>query len=553
MSDLLNSQVVDPFKKAIAPFHKTPVQRDAARLVAALGLGSTLFGGGAALALNARRANERKLLDEETAKAVLPVHIYNKPKEKKKEASAASIAAKAALPVIGVGGIAAGIAKANHDRSKIPADAPAKPTAGFLTRLINTLPGGKSLAKESQRITDLPGTIRGEYAENPLMVPWAIPAGVGLGMGGLLTGYMGVNAVGDALAKRRLKKKRDKAKLMLEDALTNEQQSKMGAALEEFVTTADEIVPQMKEAFLGGFSPTEGYLSLLGLGMVGGAGLGAYRGYSEASQKHRLSALKQIRNLQLAKRRREELTLVPDNEDSPSSDVTLPNASEDDSVKAAGLDRLLLAGLKQFPRMGRAGLNAIKTSPKPIMKGLRAAGGAMKSNPVSTGLIGGGVAAEGLGAVLDSNHSSFLGDRWWRPSNLVMDRFRERKPMIDADGNPIYGTHRTWNITPGETRQREWSSNPFAGMGNAKTWWPSDLLRNWEGFGYRFRKDNTPMHQVVQLKTTRPENLADGLSSEAAGTRRMNALLHEQLNKRGSVTELLDGLDRTATSTSAHN
>lgn len=96
----------------VEPFRRTEPQREAARMLGRLGIGSVGFGSMAAALMMARRKNERKLLDEEKAKAMLPIPVYVESDESgyEKSASVRGKAIAAGLGLLGLGTTAAGIA-----------------------------------------------------------------------------------------------------------------------------------------------------------------------------------------------------------------------------------------------------------------------------------------------------------------------------------------------------------------------------------------------------------------------------------------------------------
>lgn len=511
----------DPLKRIerlvgpwVEPFRRTGPQRDAARMLGRLGLGSLGFGSMAAALMMARRKNERKLLDEEKAKAMLPIPVYVQPGEtgNGKSASVRGKAIATGLGLLGLGTTAAGIAYGNDGRDGRDLSNPAARVFNTATGMI---PGGGAIRAEQQRYLDLPGTIRGEHAKSFANVPWFVPGALGVSLLGLGAGYGGVNAAGDFLAKRRLERKKRKAKKVFDEALRNEQQSKLGAALEEFVTACEEAAPTIKESSL-----LEWYLALLGTAGVAGGMAGAYNGYQGAAQKHRLSALKRIRRLQLAKRRNEELSLVPEiiplpgpTRKSEGSDQSAEKSDESEeraivpSSKSADLVRSLAKGLfsgarnlggKAMRGTGTAARQAAKVPPYLIRK-----------QPVTTATIGGLGAAEGLGR-LDDRYPFSPGD--WKPSNWIFNRFAENQPLRDSNGSPIRGTRRLYSADPNDHAEMKWSWNPFSER----------------GFGWRFRREEQPRRRVLVTDARAPiTELVKKTNPTITMRRRMNERFYD--------------------------
>ena len=448
----------------LTPLQKTDQQQEAARIVGQIGLGSLGFGGAAAALMMLRRKNERALLDEEKAKALLPVPIYTQEETERKQASIKGKSIAAGLGALGLGGTVAGLYYGNDGKDGVEAPNP-------VSRVFNTatgfMPGGQALREEQQRYLDLPGTIRGEHATSFANVPWFAPGAIGASILGLGAGYAGVNALGDFLAKRKLERKKRYAQKMFEAALQSEQRSKLGTALDEFISVCEASAPSIKEA-----SMLEWYLALLGTAGVAGGMAGAYNGYHGATQSHRLAALKKIRQLQLAKRRSEELSLIP--VPTPISQ-TADSTNESDEQKTADLVKTLAKPLwkgikgavKRTTQMVPATARTISKVPQYLMK----------EQPITTLTAGGLLGAEGLGRIADHYHSP-LGQ--WKPSAWVFNRFADNQPLQDAKGNPIWGTRRLYSRDPNDFAEMKWSWNPLAER----------------GFGWRFRKDQTPRRHV---------------------------------------------------------
>ena len=322
-------------------------QRDAFKNIGIAG-GVTLgVGGLAGLMMNLRRKHEKRLLDEEAAKATLAVPIYSSPQKGKKKKAASVGDFVEALHIPG--------AKSVYDTvSGIP---------GYLYN------AGKSAIEfgntEKDHLLNFTDTLKGSNAKSYGQVPWFWPLALGGSMAGLAAGYHGVNSISDAWSRRKLKKKRDEAKRMVEEALRAEQNSKLGSALEEFVSAADAVMPQTKEASL-----LQAYLAMMLTTAGLGAGLGAYNGYRTATQAQRLGALNKVRAAQLANRRREDLMLVPQGEqEEEDSEVSLPNSSAEEkqgSVKTALIPQLARAAMiAGKPVMGLARLGS-RVLPKAV-------------------------------------------------------------------------------------------------------------------------------------------------------------------------------------------
>ena len=351
------SRLTDTLRKSVEPFQRTEAQRDAARALGTLGLTSLGFGGAAALAMSLRRKNERKLLDEQRARALLHVPVYDEASGDKSEKRAffpwntvgrgwKALAPKPLAPlvknhwgkglgILGGGGLAvAGLASEPQVADGQGEANPFRRAWNDASGLASHIPGiggvVDGLRDEKTKLTDLAATIRGEHATNFPSVPWFVPGAVATTMLGLGGGYTGVNAITDSLAKRKLTRKKKKAKESLEAALAAEQHSKLGAVMNAFIDACEEAAPSVKEASL-----VEWYLAALGAAAMSGGMAGAYNGYQEAGQKHRLAALNRIRHLQLAKRRNEDLMLVPEPRSFPDSSA--PEQEEGREPKSAGM------------------------------------------------------------------------------------------------------------------------------------------------------------------------------------------------------------------------
>lgn len=464
------------------PFQKTQPQRDAARILGKIGIGSLGFGAGAAALMMLRRKNEQKLLDEEKAKAQLhvPVFVPVDENRKKKEASAGRKAIAVGLGLLGLGSTAAGIAYANDGKD-------GKDSANPAARVFNTatgiIPGGQAFRDEQDRYLDLPGTIRGDHAKSYENVPWFAPGVLGVSLLGLGAGYGGINALGNMAAKWKLERKKKKAKKMHEDALMGEYRSKLGSVLDEYVTLCEELAPSVKEA-----SMLEWYLALLGTAGVAGGLAGTYNGFQGAKQKHRLTALKKIREMQLAKRRSEELHLVPDyrplppEKADPEKKPERPTDEElDDDItvpqqKSADLIRQLAKGLWRGTKyLGGKTVKGVSGTSRQAAKVPRYLA---KEQPLTTATVGGLLAAEGAGRVAD-HYGSPLGQ--WKPSQWITNRFMENQPLTDANGNPVWGTRRLYSGDPNDFAEMKWSWNPLSER----------------GFGWRFRKQPRPRRRVL--------------------------------------------------------
>ncbi len=487
----------------LEPFTRTQPQRDAARMLGRIGVGSLGFGGAAAALMMLRRKNERKLLDEEKAKATLAIPVYAPASEPaRKNASVRSKAVAAALGALGLGSATAGILYGNTGTD-------GKDSANPASRVFNTVsglvPGGHVLREEQDRYLDLPGTIRGEHAKSYPNVPWFAPGALGVSLLGLGTGYAGVNALGNYVAKRRLEKKRDKAKKLFDESLRVEQQSKLGTALEEFVTACERCAPSVKEA-----SMLEWYLALLGTAGVAGGMAGTYNGYNSAAQKHRLAALKKIRQMQLAKRRNEELTLVPQPipiEGQAGTPAPSDGAENDDPLrKSADLVRDMVKGLW---RGGKYLYQGAKTTlPAAGRRAAKVPKYLIEKQPWTTATVGGLAAAEGAGHLAD-RYGSPLGR--WKPSTWVFNRFADNQPLRDGEGNPRWGTRRLYSADPNDFAEMKWSWNPFSER----------------GFGWRFRREPRPRRQVLVTDQQPITELAKKSNPSITMRRKMNERFYD--------------------------
>jgi len=505
----------------IEPFRRTEPQRDAAHLLGRIGLGSLGFGGTVATLMMIRRANERKLLDEEKAKAQLKVPVYVTGKDtRRKTASAWTKGVAASLGLLGLGGTAAGLAYANDGTD---GKRSANPAARVFNTATGLIPGGQMLREEQDRYLDIPGTIRGEYAKSLTNVPWFVPGAFGVTLLGMGAGYKGVNALGNFMARRRLEQERDRAKKEFEQALDSEAESKLGAALDEFVTACEQCAPSIKEA-----SMLEWYLALLGTAGVLGGITGAYNGYSNSTQKDRLATLNKVREMQLAKRRNEELSLVPqhirfqrgmeDFEEIPHGYGRTPYDDDDDDYdyddddnpyhglyrKKADLVRTMAKGAWQggkhllggLPRVGRAAA----TVPKYLVK----------NQPLTTLAAGGLLGAEGMGHIADR-----YGSPWgrWKPSTWVFNRFADNQPLRDAQGNPVWGTRRLYSADPNDFTEMKWGWNPFSER----------------GFGWRFRREPVPRRRVAVPDTPSITELVRKSNPSITMRRKMNERFYDYI------------------------
>jgi len=539
------SALSDTAKKTIEPFQRTQVQRDAAKALGLLGVTTLGFGGAAALAMSLRRKNERKLLDEQRARALLHVPVYDEtPAEKRAFFPWNTVGNgwKALKPIhlppivknhwgkglgiLGGGGLAvAGLATEPQNTEGQGDASPFRRVWNDASGLASKIPGVggvvDGLRDEKRKLMDLPATIRGEHAGNIPSVPWFVPGAIATTMLGLGTGYTGVNAITDSLAKHKLARKKKKAKESLEAALAAEQHSKLGAAMNEFIDACEEVAPSIKEASL-----VEWYLAALGAAAVSGGMAGAYNGYQEAGQKHRLAALNRIRHLQLAKRRNEDLMLVPEPRPFPASPA--PEKEDIKEPKTAGipvgtLDRILRNVFYHGPKRAiTSAPGLLRKTPGAVRTAIKPLGTFAKQNPMATTLGVGLGASELGGRVLDYNH---LPGGDWKPSEWFMRRFRDHRPLNDAMGNPIHGTHRVFSANPKENPEMQWSWNPLAGLGSKG---------GWRGFGWRFRPKPLT-HSIVSLPAARPDAMAlvknntdPAIIARRQLNGRMNAPFHTQ-------------------------
>ena len=488
----------------LAPFQKTQPQRDAAGILKQTALAATGLGGAAALMMMIRRKNEKSLLDEEQAKALLPIPVYIAQEEdaSQKTGSTTTKLIAAGLGTLGLGGTAAGLYYGNNGQDGVESSNPAARVFNSATGLF---PGGQALREEQERYADLPGTIRGDHAKSLVNVPWFVPGMLGVSLLGLGTGYAGVNAIGNALAKRKLKKKRQSAVRLYEEALKNEQWSKLGSVLDEFITACEEHAPSVKEASL-----LEWYLALLGTAGVAGGLAGTYNGYQGAAQKHRLAALKKIRQLQLAKRRDEELNLIPSRKAVP-----LPTAlqqredepQEERGLKTADLVRSLAKNLWRASRSVARGTS--KAIPVAAKASLKLPKYLAKEQPLTTLTAGGLLGAEGLGRIADHYQNPWGR---WKPSHWVFNRFADNQPLVDSQGNPVWGTRRRYSANPDDYPDMRWSWNPLSER----------------GFGWRFRKQPTPQ-RVIVIPQANPNisELVQNSSPSIAMRRKMNEQFYD--------------------------
>jgi hypothetical protein len=458
------------------PFLRTEPQREAARVLGQLGLGTLGFGSTAAAVMMLRRKHEKSLLDEEKAQALLEVPVFVDEQElerNKKSAGVKTKAVAAGLGLLGLGSTGAGVAYSN---GRTNGETSANPVSRVFNTATGIVPGGDALREEQARYLDLPGTVRGEHAKNFYDVPWFLPGALGVSLLGLGAGYSGINAIGNAMAKRKLQRRKKKVQKYFEDALRKEAGSELGELLEEFVTLCEASAPSVKEA-----SVLEWYLALLGTAGMAGGLAGTYHGYNGATQKHRLAALKKIRQLQLAKRRSEELSLIPKPVPIHASDSKsiLSNKDSDDDVsmqKSADLVRELAKGLwKGTKYLGGKTVQGVASATPHAAKVPKYL---LEKQPLTTATVGTLLAAEGAGRVAD-HFGSPLGP--WKPSNFVFNRFAENQPLTDANGKPIYGTRRLYSADPNDFAEMKWSWNPLSER----------------GFGWRFRKQPRPRRKVI--------------------------------------------------------
>jgi len=136
---------------------------------------------------------------------------------------------------------------------------------------------------------------------------WLLPiAGASiLGAGAL--GFGGVQAMLNARRKKKLQAARDRAKQEFMEALLAERTSKVGSAIDGFLSACEEKV-MLKEA-----GTTDLLLGLLGLIGVGAGGMGFYNGLkSEPGDLRRLRAMRKARERQLAMQDEFEPQVRPD-------------------------------------------------------------------------------------------------------------------------------------------------------------------------------------------------------------------------------------------------
>jgi hypothetical protein len=307
--------------------------------------------------------------------------------------------------------------------------------------------GGQAIRDEQARVLDPIGTIVGNHAKNWWNVPWAIPATVGaLGLGSI-GAYKGVRSLVRSHDKASLDRRKRKAKQKFMDALVEEQQSKLGSVLDDYIDAVVEAAPSIKEA-----SALELYLAGLGLAGLGGGIYGFSRSYGPSKKKSDREALEQVRALQEAKYRFETPEIIPDYrllEDKKKAPVI--------SDKAASF----------FPTLGNT---------------------PMKKEALIPLVLGGLAAAEGIGAAIQNlapggtDPSKYMNDAGWWASYLRPTQIASRimgmkaNPITDSKGRNYYGTWARNSTDPNRTSNLTWKG-PISGITWDKDRWTPDFSK----------------------------------------------------------------------------
>jgi hypothetical protein len=291
-------------------------ERRSLMLAGKIGIGTLGLGGLAAIMLHRNRAAEQELLDEEKARAEMKLPVLYGQK-----GAGVSSGKEAALSPESREGL--GQLKDELFDFAGQAWGPVKDKAkGLASKAWKALTWNGPTFYEKQEhaidpssgtgFTDLLGQMGTMIHENH----WALPAWVaagGLGLGG---GYLGL---GHLLAKRRteaIKRRRDESKRKFEEALLNEQNSKLGSALEEYVSACEEAAPSLKEktadtSWYERWIQNPALNVALAVALAAGTA-GAYHGYKQGPHKLKYDEMKKVRDKQLALRRLEELSVLPE-------------------------------------------------------------------------------------------------------------------------------------------------------------------------------------------------------------------------------------------------
>ncbi|MDR0336171.1 MAG: hypothetical protein LBI18_03675, partial [Planctomycetaceae bacterium] len=343
------------------PLSNTPEKRNTLRLAATAALATGGIGGATAISFALRRKNLKKLLDKEKAKSLLPLQTLQKQGGvTKKEARYKALKALAGLTALGSAGYG-GSLYVSRPVDPAQQQTPQKPYTDktdtrpaidkvkeFATNLVthekkpvqsrnsfyNMVVTTPSYLYNLATTGKEPPPAKAEETQaNPLGQWWSLPLITAAGLGSPYLAYKGVNAMITNQRRKKLERERDAAKQRFENALLSEQQSKLGAALDQYVT-AFEKTAFMDFTQLGKPSSWPAlYLGILGTASLLG-GLGGFNGgMSNVDQSHRLKALEQLRTKQLAARREGDLNVLPQDVKMPLL-LTHEDKNKDDDENA---------------------------------------------------------------------------------------------------------------------------------------------------------------------------------------------------------------------------
>jgi hypothetical protein len=180
----------------------------------------------------------------------------------------------------------------------------AKPLRSFLGMSSGTEKGG-----EWSKQAGLMDFLKGQYAETTKGVPWAMPAAVGAGAGGLYGGWKLMDYVLDQRRKSKLDDELEEAKAEYEAALSGSDKVAADGSLASDLDQLYNSISDYGEKAAASWPEISGQaMGVYGTGAGVGALIMALIGYKQGKKKQRKTILERAQ----ARRRREEYARRPD-------------------------------------------------------------------------------------------------------------------------------------------------------------------------------------------------------------------------------------------------
>lgn len=195
----------------------------------------------------------------------------------------------------------------------------------------------KRKRKSSYKKAGLMDFLKGQYAETTKGVPWAMPAAVGAGAGGLYGGWKLMDYVLDQRRKDKLDEDLENAKSEYEAALAGSSKEAADGSLASDLDQLYDNISDYGEKAAASWPELSGQaMGVYGTGAGVGALLMALLGYKQGKKKQRKSILARAQ----ARKRREDYQRRPDPlyvRAGGSSELT-PTVGEESSDAAPSLD-----------------------------------------------------------------------------------------------------------------------------------------------------------------------------------------------------------------------